>query len=729
MGECRVFSQKALKYWLMALLVPVFAWAFLNKIWVGRFFLGSDNTDFFYLLIYHFKNIIHGVYPLWNPYKSWGCLDYLYTQDIGASNPFCMIIPILLILGVKAYWAYAAYIVTFWMVGLLGFFFLLNRIYNSPRIAWAGTSLLMFTAGLAVFFSWDILGLYIFMPLGWFFGFLVGFVKSSDDPALKRNLFGLCFSSMFIAHLYLPFYFLTIFLTFIVSVILFARGWAIGFWGAAQRSLRRIPWAVIFCLVSFLFSLWPTVDCYLKMKDPQNISEFYRGDNETKVGNAIVVSQQMIDIGGLPSRASFSELFSSFEMGDEYLSFVPLILFILVLLTLINRSSKVQRVIFLTAFLLLLIALTNVCPVQHFLYQHVYLFRLFRNYFFFWILFWSCGVVYVMGELKEFLKWEPVSPRQKVLYAGWVIIVHGGAAGYLMTLEDVPMVSYVTVIASCLLFLARIFKTFRLRQGLFIIALVFIGLWQPFYVLPWVRGVDHGQLDYVSDQGVFAYERPAFGNSNNEKNPSLHREKYFQDESGFGEVGYIGQKGSDLLGQNIDRATLSGYVRYKFILYDQTKLVQESSIDWEAVRRLVTFQDHAALIEDASGVISSGGKEPLPALVIKGPSCDLKVIHFDVNSVDLSIHSDRRKFLVYNDSFHSGWHVLVDQHPVRLYRANIAFKGVWVGAGDHRVRFYFGSWVDVFRGWGVSILFMFWLYLVIAGFLPCPRKYHEKSNI
>jgi hypothetical protein len=637
-----------------------------------------------------------------------------------------MIIPFLLFWGVKAYWAYAAYVVVFWMIGFFGFFFLLHRIYNDSRIAWAGTSLLMFSGCLAVFFSWQMQTLYIFAPTAWFFGFLVGFVRSCDDPALKKNMFGLSFSSMFLVHLYIPFYFLTLFFVFIVSVLLFAREWFIQFLRQSKRVFKKTPWAMLFCLASVLLASWPTVDCYLKMKDPQNIVNFYRGEDKY---NAMVVSQRVIAIGGLPCRATFSELFSSFETGDQYLSFVPLVLFILALLTLFNRSSRAQRVIFMTGFLLLLIAITNASPLEPFLYKYLYFFRLFRNYFLFWILFWSCCVVYVMGEAKQFLEWNLVSLRSRILYATWVVLAHAGVIIYLMSLEDVPAVSYGTVIASCCWFLARLLKVLRVRAGLVMIGLVFIGLWQPFYVLPFIKGIDRSQLDYPDTEAAFSYVRPLFGHEYNGRKAITDREKFFQDDSGFVQSGYIGQRCSYLLEQNLSKETLADYVRHKFILYGQTRVIHENNIDWEAVRGVVTFKDPFALIWDESGLaLPDGGELSLP-IILKGPSPDFKVVGFDVNSITLDIRLGQRKFLVYNDSFHPGWHVLVDDHPAKLYQANIAFKGVWIEKGSHLVKFYFGSWVDYLRGWSVSLLFIFWFFLVITMFLPSLKERHDRSNI
>ena len=181
----------------------------------------------------------------------------------------------------------------------------------------------------------------------------------------------------------------------------------------------------------------------------------------------------------------------------------------------------------------------------------------------------------------------------------------------------------------------------------------------------------------------------------------------------------MGQRDSYLLEQSLSQATLANYVRYKFILYDQTSFIHQNNVDWERVRRVVSFEDPSALIWDQSGMALPKRNEPAVPIILKEPSSDFKVVGFDVNSITLSIHLDRRKFLVFNDSFHSGWHALIDHHPVRLYQANIAFKGVWIEEGSHLVKFYFGSWIYYLKGWGVSLLFIFWFFLVITVHLPC----------
>ena len=75
---------------------------------------------------------------------------------------------------------------------------------------------------------------------------------------------------------------------------------------------------------------------------------------------------------------------------------------------------------------------------------------------------------------------------------------------------------------------------------------------------------------------------------------------------------------------------------------------------------------------------------------------------------------EEARFLVYNDSFHSGWRVAVNGKPQKLYRANIAFKGVWVPGGEHIVLLrYRPLWQHIFYHFLV-IFFGLFLILIIA---------------
>ena len=77
------------------------------------------------------------------------------------------------------------------------------------------------------------------------------------------------------------------------------------------------------------------------------------------------------------------------------------------------------------------------------------------------------------------------------------------------------------------------------------------------------------------------------------------------------------------------------------------------------------------------------------------------------NTLKVKTHFVSPKFLVYNDGFHSGWNALMDGKRVELERANIAFKGIWVPLGDHRVDFQYGKWWQYALNYFLLFIFYF----------------------
>ena len=84
-----------------------------------------------------------------------------------------------------------------------------------------------------------------------------------------------------------------------------------------------------------------------------------------------------------------------------------------------------------------------------------------------------------------------------------------------------------------------------------------------------------------------------------------------------------------------------------------------------------------------------------------------------MNSVQLKTDFSRRRFLVYNDNFYPGWRVFVNGREEKLYRANYAFKGVWVDPGEWAIEFRFGSPGRIMLGYGLMAVFALVLLLLI----------------
>ncbi len=66
--------------------------------------------------------------------------------------------------------------------------------------------------------------------------------------------------------------------------------------------------------------------------------------------------------------------------------------------------------------------------------------------------------------------------------------------------------------------------------------------------------------------------------------------------------------------------------------------------------------------------------------------------------------SDGPALLVLNDTFAAGWTATVDGHPAEILPANYLARGVWVGAGDHRVEFAYRT-PGLREGWAVAAAF------------------------
>ena len=75
-------------------------------------------------------------------------------------------------------------------------------------------------------------------------------------------------------------------------------------------------------------------------------------------------------------------------------------------------------------------------------------------------------------------------------------------------------------------------------------------------------------------------------------------------------------------------------------------------------------------------------------------SPEFQVLEFNANTIKMKTHFASRKFLVYNDNFHSGWQAIVNGQKVPILRSNIAFKGLWIPAGDSLIYFHYApAWL------------------------------------
>ncbi len=82
---------------------------------------------------------------------------------------------------------------------------------------------------------------------------------------------------------------------------------------------------------------------------------------------------------------------------------------------------------------------------------------------------------------------------------------------------------------------------------------------------------------------------------------------------------------------------------------------------------------------------------------------------YGANEVSVRVVSDRPGYLVLSDVFHPGWGATVDGQPVRILRADFAFRAVAVPAGQHVVRMWFDP-----PGWRLGALWTALTLTVLA---------------
>lgn len=83
---------------------------------------------------------------------------------------------------------------------------------------------------------------------------------------------------------------------------------------------------------------------------------------------------------------------------------------------------------------------------------------------------------------------------------------------------------------------------------------------------------------------------------------------------------------------------------------------------------------------------TSGRKLTMPAVRAGAPEERL-AIRSGINTVRIDAAVPRASLLILNDAFYQGWRVYVDGRRRELLRANYAFRGVFVEAGEHTVEF------------------------------------------
>ena len=103
----------------------------------------------------------------------------------------------------------------------------------------------------------------------------------------------------------------------------------------------------------------------------------------------------------------------------------------------------------------------------------------------------------------------------------------------------------------------------------------------------------------------------------------------------------------------------------------------------------------AANLADAARALHALDFDPEETAIVEGDLAgpvatgDVQVERYSANRIELRTHSAGDAFLVASDSWYPGWQAAIDGKPARLYPTDVAFRGLRVPAGDHRIEMRF----------------------------------------
>lgn len=699
-----------LQTWL--LLLPAVLVVLLNCLDSVGF--ASDNIQFFYWTMYHVKSLIHGVFPLWNPFHAWGSPDGLDIRFLGDFNPIYLGIPLLTFLGCPASTAYLIVLTVYFLIGCLGFYFVALYLLKDKFLATLAYILLMFSS-FKIAMAYQLCVVIITVTTIWFFVFCFDLMQAKNLNQMKRAVFGLTFVLMMIATSYIPFYFITTVMAVMLSLIIFSPKVLGDFIKCIWRFICMHPVFSFCCCIALVLFCIPSYLSYQMIQDPQFTLNVDRADPNSS--NVAAVTMDMINAGSLTSMISWEELFSDFKSFVNHRGYVSVFAYILLFLSLINQSTRQQRVLLFSAFCVFLVSVAGLSPVLGFLYQHVFIFKLFRNYFFFIQLIMVFFILFVVGELKAFMSIKQDGMRAPLWLMIYTMLVHGVFFVFLSQFDNVPLSSYLVLATSCFWFILWLSGLVKLPRNIFIAGLCGVALIGPIQVMHYFDKNCEGKPIYPKNEMTFHFQRPLPGNGFNEEHGFHRRVKIYKDESGFVSQGYWGTTYAFELHSHVNKQELSQYVQYKFILYDHVTLSRMASPNWGQLSENMALLKNDAQVynEKALRFNKANGFEAKAKPIVKESSM-FKLVDFNLNNISFKTNFSKRQFLVYNDAYHKDWHVYIDGKEKDLFRVNWAFKGVWVEEGEHQVRFVYKNAFIQMSYLLIVFLAFVWLFVLLIYF-------------
>jgi hypothetical protein len=137
----------------------------------------------------------------------------------------------------------------------------------------------------------------------------------------------------------------------------------------------------------------------------------------------------------------------------------------------------------------------------------------------------------------------------------------------------------------------------------------------------------------------------------------------------------------------------------RVLFVGQNQVVSSHDQAWEAIRA-DTF--------DPTVLVVLEGEAPS---LNNQPTATLALLQYNTDQVTVGVTTDQAGYLLLSDAYYPGWQATVDGQPTPIYRANYAFRAVFVPAGEHTINFVFRPVL-----WTVGLLISAITLILLAGY-------------
>ncbi len=689
------------------LLFPVLLWlvVFLDFL-TGKNVINLDTVLSYGVAKFFVNNILNGVFPLWDPFVYLGTPFYSLVF-LGLFSPLIYVMAFLVLLGVNYYESYLIYLLLNFFIGCLGYYFLAKEIIDDEDLAFFAYTALLFSGMSHIVFS-QLNMLLLFVPSGWFFYFLLRFAKHFRHG----DFLGLTFSVMMICNHYLPFHFITLFLVFgIVFILLYFENF-LRFLNKFMLFCRDNTAFVVLCILGITVALGPAALYKLANRPDQIVTPARQCINKTPeecyastmYNQSLLSYKETSGTGSLGERTDFGDLFfhlDKISYSNDSFFYVSVFCYLLIIIGAIARFDRKVLLLFLVGAGVFIISLGQSTPVHPFLWEHVFYFKSFRNFFFFMgflmplvILFSFAQFKLLMDELKTL-----TGPRRKVIFGG-IVILHILFLAFLWSPDQKLKTTFLTVLGSLLLFIGYFYEIKILKTELNKFLLFVLIVLQPvevFYFFNQNARQYSCELPREHVKPQFSFNRPA----NNVDLPCFAKlfNRFVKDfwydmllSDSTGAIDMPGQitRGVFHLSMYLPHPNWQEYVRYKFLAYDRVKPLDKSQKELAVLLDTLKNKENLIFIDQPDTKVLNAFSPDHSVMgahfiAVTEPNMGFNIEHYDANSLRFKTNVTSDIMLVYTQSFHTGWKLWINGKSSRLYKIDYAFQGFWLPAGMNTV--------------------------------------------